>query len=234
MTGKPRKNPSRSIADRPARWSSNGRSAPTPQAIVSRSSITVPGVPVPLAVSAESSLNRSSPIWNQAPGKGARPCTWRCNSVAGRDQSIRASSFEILAAYVTPSAGCGTSGNALSLAEYLDHGLRAKFGNLFRQLTGTFAIDPDFALEQHRAGIEPGLHLHDGHAGDFVARHDCALHRCRPAPTRQQRAVDIEAAEHRFIEHRLRQDQPVSRDNPDVGVERGELRLRFGGFERGR
>ena len=68
--------------------------------------------------------------------------------------------------------------------------------------------DYEFAFEQHRAGIEPGFHLHDRHAGNRVAGHDRALDRRRTAPARQQRGMDVDASLPRRIEDRLRQDSP--------------------------
>ena len=53
------------------------------------------------------------------------------------------------------------------------------------------------ALEQHRAGVEALIELHDGHAGFGIAREDRALDRRGAAPARQQRAVDVHAAEPR-------------------------------------
>jgi hypothetical protein len=46
--------------------------------------------------------------------------------------------------------------------------------------------------EQHVAGVEPGVHLHDGDAGLGVAGFDGAVDRRSAAPARQQRGVDVE------------------------------------------
>jgi hypothetical protein len=48
--------------------------------------------------------------------------------------------------------------------------------------------------EQHVAGVQPSVHLHDGDAGLSVARLDGAVDRRGPAPARQQRGVDVQAA----------------------------------------
>ena len=80
--------------------------------------------------------------------------------------------------------------------------------------------------KQHRPGIEPGLHLHDGDAGFGIAGQDRALDRRRAAPARQQRGVDVDAAEARHVEHRLRQDQAVGGDHHDVGADRAHALLR--------
>ena len=47
---------------------------------------------------------------------------------------------------------------------------------------------------QHGAGIQPRIHLHDGHTGDAVARFNGALNRRRTAPAGQQRGVHVNAA----------------------------------------
>ena len=65
-------------------------------------------------------------------------------------------------------------------------------------------------------GVETRVDLHDGDAGFGVAREDGALDRRGAAPARQQRAVDVQAAEPRQIEHRLRQDQPVGDDHEQI------------------
>jgi len=44
--------------------------------------------------------------------------------------------------------------------------------------------------QQHGAGVEPFVHAHGGDAGLGVARQDRAMDGRRPAPTRQQRAMD--------------------------------------------
>ena len=100
-----------------------------------------------------------------------------------------------------------------------------RFRQFFRQLRGVLVLDLNRALEQHRPGIEPGLHLHDGDAGHFIAGHDRPLDRCGAAPAGQQRGVDVEAAQHRRVEDRLRQDQAVGRDYRDIGLQLGECLL---------
>ena len=67
--------------------------------------------------------------------------------------------------------------------------------------------------QEHRAGVEPRLHLHDADAGLGVARQDRAVDRRGPAPARQERGVDVEAAVARRVEHRLRQDQAIGDDH---------------------
>jgi hypothetical protein len=78
--------------------------------------------------------------------------------------------------------------------------------------------------QQHVAGIEAGVHLHDRDAGLGVAGLDRAMDRRGAAPARQQRAVDVQAAQARQVQHPLRQDQAVGGDHQHVGprgVQRG-------------
>ena len=60
---------------------------------------------------------------------------------------------------------------------------------------------------QHVAGVEPGIHLHDRDAGARVAGLDRALDRRGAAPARQQRRVNVQAAQARQLEHPGRQDR---------------------------
>ena len=91
-----------------------------------------------------------------------------------------------------------------------------------------------FPLQQHRPGVEPVIHLHDGHAGHRVAGQDRPLDRRSAAPARQQRSMNVHAAHLRRVEDRLGQDQAVGRDHRDIGVQGGEARLFFGVSERSR
>ena len=88
-----------------------------------------------------------------------------------------------------------------------------------------FWPDRDALLQQHRAGIETLVHLHDGDAGLGVAGQDGALDRRRAAPARQQRGMDVEAAEPRRGQDRRRQDQAVGDDHGRIETESGEVRL---------
>ena len=78
------------------------------------------------------------------------------------------------------------------------------------------AADGAAALEQHRPGVEARVELHDGHAGLRVAGEDRALDGRGAAPARQQRTVDVHAAEPRQIERRLRKDEAIGNDDEHV------------------
>jgi hypothetical protein len=70
-----------------------------------------------------------------------------------------------------------------------------------------------------RAGVEPLLHLHDRITPvSAVAGQHRALDRRRAAPARQQRGVDVEAAEPRRVQDRLWQDEAIGDDDGDVGA----------------
>ena len=81
------------IACLPARCNSRMRTAPSPHAIVSASSSTVPGAPAPSPRVVRSTLMRPArpPISHQAPGNGDRPRTWSCTCFHGLRQSMRVS-----------------------------------------------------------------------------------------------------------------------------------------------
>ena len=101
-----------------------------------------------------------------------------------------------------------------------------------QSLRVVFHGDLQGIAQQHRSGIEAGIHLHDADAGLVVSRQQRALNRRGTAPTRQQRGVDVEAAPARRggrvlpthgIEHPLRQQQAVGRHHHGIGL---------GGFDR--
>jgi hypothetical protein len=70
----------------------------------------------------------------------------------------------------------------------------------------------------HIAGIQAGIHLHDGDAGFGVAGLDGAMNRRCTAPARQQAGVDVQAAQARRIEHPLRQDQAIGGHHHHIGL----------------
>ena len=128
---------------------------------------------------------------------------------------------------------------ARQLGQHVNNGLRAEHGKAVVQLPGRFRLaDGGERLQHHRSGVKPGFHLHDRHARFLIASKDGAVDWRSTAPTRQQRRMNVQAAISayfmRTVEHGLRQDQAVSRDHHDVGVERDKLGLRFGGFKCGR
>jgi hypothetical protein len=78
--------------------------------------------------------------------------------------------------------------------------------------------DGQALFQQHVAGVQARIHLHDGDAGLGVAGLDGAVDGRRAAPARQQRGVDVEAAQARRVEHPLRQDQAVGGHHHHVGL----------------
>ena len=61
----------------------------------------------------------------------------------------------------------------------------------------------------HRARVQPRFHLHDADAGLGVASLDGPLDRGSAAPARQQRGMDVQAAQPGQVQHRLRQQQAI-------------------------
>ena len=80
--------------------------------------------------------------------------------------------------------------------------------------------------QQHVAGVQPRIHLHDGHTGLGVAGFNGAVNGRSPAPTRQQGGVDIQAAMPRRIQNPLRQDQAIGRHHHHIGIGRRDVQLR--------
>src|SRR5208283_77026 len=58
----------------------------------------------------------------------------------------------------------------------------------------------DLARTQHRPGVEPRVHAHDGDAGGRVTGQQRTLYGGSAAPAWQQRGMDIDAAESRGCE----------------------------------
>ena len=77
------------------------------------------------------------------------------------------------------------------------------------------------------AGIEADIHLHHHHAALGIARHDGAVDRGGAAPARQQRGMQIEAAELRGVENGLGQDHAIGDDHGGIGVVGAKFLQRF-------
>ena len=110
----------------------------------------------------------------------------------------------------------------------------AQFGQPVVQATRRFVgSNRQRGGKQYRPGIQSGFHLHDAHAAFGVTSQNGALDRRRAAPARQQRGVDVDAAESRQIKHRLRQNQALGRDDHGIGTHGLQPCLR-GGIAQGR
>ncbi|EXI88400.1 MAG: hypothetical protein AW12_01863 [Candidatus Accumulibacter sp. BA-94] len=75
------------------------------------------------------------------------------------------------------------------------------------------AVDRQALGKQHRPAVESSVHLHDAHASFRVASENRPLYWCGATPAWQQRAMDIDAAETRHVEHSLRQNQAIGGDH---------------------
>jgi len=103
------------------------------------------------------------------------------------------------------------------LRDRLDHRVGAERGQAVMERCGGLASgNRRRAHEQHRPGVEPRVHLHDGDTGFRVAGLDRARDRCGAAPARQQRCVDVETTELRHVEHGLREDETVGHDHHEL------------------
>jgi hypothetical protein len=85
-----------------------------------------------------------------------------------------------------------------------------------------------------RARIQTFLHAHDANARRRIAGENRPLDRSGAAPARQQRGVDVHAAERRHRQDFARQDQPVGHDDEHVDAESGDQGYRLGRVQRRR
>ena len=101
--------------------------------------------------------------------------------------------------------------------ERIEQCLRTERCEAVMQACAGFArVDRYCTREQHRPGVETGLHLHDRYAGLGIAGGNRALNRRSTAPARQQRSVNVDAAEPRRLQDGLRKQQSVRGDDHDV------------------
>ena len=104
---------------------------------------------------------------------------------------------------------------------------RAESGQDFAQLAGIDVFRyRDAALQQDIPGIHPFIHQHDGHAGFPFAADDAPLDRRGAAVGRQQRGMDVQAAQGRDAEDVGRQKAPVSGGHDHVRLQGADV-----GFE---
>ena len=87
---------------------------------------------------------------------------------------------------------------------------------------GLIGADRARALQHDVAGIESGIHEHDGHAAPAHAVAQLRLQRRRAAIERQQARMHVERAEAWQVEHRLRHDLSVRSERKDVGRARAQ------------
>ena len=203
------------------------------------SSSTVPGAPAPFARVERSTFTRrgARAISNQAPGNGDSPRIWSCTSarLAPVDPGLA----------LVDLVGIGDAvvglrrelqRAALQRAERAHHQVGAERAPARRagrppSCRGRSATR---SAMRHGPGVEPLVHLHHHDAALGIARHDRAVDRRGAAPARQQRGMQVEAAERHGIEDRLRQDQPIGDDDRGIGAMRAESACASGGAQRRR
>ena len=82
--------------------------------------------------------------------------------------------------------------------------------------------DGQLFFQNHIARIQPLGHIHHRDPADGIARHNGAVDRRRAAPARQQRRVDIDAAERRQRQNLGRKQFAVSGDDEHIRTDGAE------------
>ena len=104
---------------------------------------------------------------------------------------------------------------------------RADFGQLVVQSQLRLARPDRHRLaQQHRSGVEPLFHLHDGHAARRVAGLDGAVDRSGTTPARQQAGMDVQTTPDGRPQHGGRKYEAVCGNDGYIQFERPESRLR--------
>ena len=118
---------------------------------------------------------------------------------------------------------------ALEPAQSFDHQIRADRRQLRSQrLGGIFRANRNFALHEDVAGVEPGIDLHGREPGVRFAIENGPVDGRRAAILGQQRAMHVDPAEPRKINHPLRNDAAIADDDDRVRANRRKLVAEFG------
>ena len=88
-----------------------------------------------------------------------------------------------------------------------------------QRAAGFIGRDGHAIHEDDVARVEPFIHVHDRHARLRIAFANRGLNGRCTTILRQQRGMNIDAAESRRIEHRLAQDLAIRDHDRDVGLE---------------
>ena len=106
-----------------------------------------------------------------------------------------------------------------------DERFTAKCGETVMQLTGRFVgADRHLRDVKHRTAIETRGHRHQADPCRCITGQNGSLDRRGATPARQSRRVHVHTAVRRNVEHILRQDQAVGRDDKEVGLQCDEVR----------
>ena len=81
---------------------------------------------------------------------------------------------------------------------------------------GVQRLNRELLNQQHVAGVEPRIHLHDGDAGMGIAGFYRPVNRCGASPAREQGGMDVQTTKPGRVKHPLRQDQSVCSHHHDV------------------
>ena len=163
------------------------------------------------------------PVGHEAahPGNGSKARRRRSIAAAGCVQSIaRFGLVDLVRVADALGSGCGVRRSAPGVsAGACTISARAQRGQAVVQRGGAVvgARSARPRASSIGAGVQAGVHLHDGDAGLRVAGLDGTVDRRRAAPARQQRGVDVQAAPRRQRQHPGRQDQAVGGHHQHVG-----------------
>ncbi len=81
---------------------------------------------------------------------------------------------------------------------------------------GFVSSNGDDPFAEHRAGIQPRIHLHNGHACFGITGPNAGLDRGSTPPARQQRGMHIDRAVTGNIQYALRQDLPEGGNDVEI------------------
>ena len=186
--GMPRRKSAAGMRRAPGFWSSVTHRAPSPQATITpapSASSTSPGRAGGVDGAGAPQLDRRAVQRGEGAGEGVEGAhgPFDLDGRAGPvDRGLG------LADLGGVGDALGRLGRGLELAggqglEGFDDELGAHPGQAVVEAAGgVVGLDGFDALEEHRAGVEPGVHLHDGDAGFRVAGFDGAVDRRRAAP----------------------------------------------------
>jgi hypothetical protein len=218
------------------------RARPSPAATYRRpagASITVPGGafnPTGAATGSARQIRTRSTHRGRvsATGHGLNARTCASISVAGRDQSMRASSLRSFAAYVTPSVGWGRGVMRCCVQASTASTIALAPSVASRRAARPRFARADFGLPSKQLGTGVEARVHQQIVMPVRASPASTERWIGAAPRHRgsSEAWNVEAAVPRHVEHDLRQDQAVRDDHHHIGAnaasvcrESGVLRL---------
>ena len=208
----PRRKASAVMTGRPANWTRARRSACAPHAIVSLSSSAIPGDPDPHAGSTASTFSTAPCNVVNVPGQGSNAPGPAVRSPPHRAPSRYGPPRASASAHRSrPPSGCGNGTGCSASARRISRAAQHSASTIVQFRRGRGCADRNRLAQQHRAGVQSSIHLHDGDAGLRRRRKHRGLNRRGPPPAWQEAGVNVQTAVAWRLQHRLRQDQPIGR-----------------------